>query len=455
MNPFITNDSIMDRHIVKLFIMALLFIPISQAKNFQHSAEIFADNLSQNITNLLHVAGAIDPITKLELRQKRRVILDQQEKLQQWLRRKGGEIDISNCHSKIDKKNYLDFHNTMANRQFIRLPYFDRIQFIQSIEDYFIDLKAQIYDSLTLTLVEKEKFHTRLASQILDRIQLRLNHDIEFKIRYYNRDPDFEPGALYYPDHSRIDLNLNVLIESKGEFINSFEHELWHHLISPQFQGLESGNFWIEGFTECVSEIWGGFLRDKTSRRFHSSGTIYYPVQTAFASLFLGISRSLTISYLLAIIDQDEFLNRLVTSDFTKQVNENFPPKKSMEESLNENKKFIEILISILQNSKKMTENKQAKIERLLNDWGWREDDGSNLRINRFIKDGRFDNQLVTRSFFLEKQFITDIIRALTIVNLSNLFHKFPDQSIYKNLQLPTHLIEHIHKISRYVKEFN
>ena len=444
----------MGSSIQRTIILIVLLINVSHAKNFELAAEAFAEKISQNISNLLYVAGAIEPCTKLELSHERKIIIDKQKKLRQWLREKGGEIDISRCRSEIDKKNYLDFQSIMANRQFIELPYFSRIQFIQSIENYFANLKYKIADSLTLTLVETKNLQTPLATKVLDRIQLRLDHDIDFRIRYYNKDPDFETGALYYPDQNRIDLNLNLMIDSPTEFANSFEHEFWHHLVSPQLQGLESGNFWIEGFTECISEIWSGHLNYKKTKSSPSHGTIYYPVQTAFASLYLGVSRNLTISYLLAIIDQDEFLNRFVTSKVPNHENENLTLKNA-EASNHSDPSFRKILASLFRNSTNITASRQAKIEKILDSWGWREDDGSDVKINRFVRDGKLDGQSLSRSFFSEKQFATDVIRALTIANLYILFDKFPDRSIYQNLPLPDHLIKNIYRISKYVNEFN
>ena len=233
---------------------------------------------------------------------------------------------------------------------------------------------------------------------------------------------------------STIYLNLNKLIDSESEFIDSFEHELWHHLLSFQEIDKLHKNLWLEGFIEGWAELWSTqFCQVAKNFKNRKLQTIQYPTQTAFASLFIGVYREEILLFLAGIVNETYFAEQL-TNDFNQQ------------EDIDSFKKLI---WKTFQDSQVTAKAKKSQIENILTNWSWKEDDYSNVKIERFLKGTKLFPEALTSTFMHEKPFFFDFVKALTLVNLNILTDAIPEHKLPGFLDLPERLRDNLSQALR------
>ncbi len=195
----------------------------------------------------------------------------------------------------------------MANRDFLLLGLNQRLKFIHLVNQYFANFSSNF--SLSLNhMFRSEIGNNKVYKRVLmERISDQLDAPVEIQIRYFNRNKFTMTGAVYLPKGSAIYLNLNEMVRSAPDFIDSFEHELWHHLLPLRDKSGKFVTLWFEGFTETVSEIWSeSFNKSElaVNPSLRPAKTIQYPVQTAFVSLYFGVDKLAALSYFSGILSE-------------------------------------------------------------------------------------------------------------------------------------------------------
>ncbi len=93
----------------------------------------------------------------------------------------------------------------------------------------------------------------------------------------------------------------------------------------------------------------------------------------------------------------------------------------------------------------------QHKIEKILSDWGWREDDGNVISISRYLEGELVSDESINTAYRREKQLFIDFVQALTVVRLQKIQEDVSIHKMIGDLQLPHHLIKNIKRVVNYV----
>jgi hypothetical protein len=156
------------------------------------------------------------------------------------------------------------------------------------------------------------------------------------------------------------------------------------------------------------------------------SDSIEYPVQTAFASLFLDVDRRLTLEFLAAVIDAGQFRDALADSELGTA------------------------LVELMQEPH-FARDGQKRVTDMLSDWGWKEDDGSLIDISRFVDGERLERRAMSGAFLYDKEMFVDLVQAITVCKLQDLRERLPPSRILHGLSLPDHLRKNVADILDYV----
>jgi hypothetical protein len=222
-------------------------------------------------------------------------------------------------------------------------------------------------------------------------------------------------------------MNLNYMVSYPAQFVDSLEHELWHHLLPIVARENVVDNIWWEGFNEAACELWSEALYDRIERpAVGPSDSIEYPVQTAFASLFLDVDRRLTLEFLAAVIDAGQFRDALADSELGTA------------------------LVELMQEPH-FARDGQKRVTDMLSDWGWKEDDGSLIDISRFVDGERLERRAMSGAFLYDKEMFVDLVQAITVCKLQDLRERLPPSRILHGLSLPDHLRKNVADILDYV----
>ena len=430
----------------------------------------FAHNLTLRIRTLLYDASAIDHETFIEDNAAKKRMVARQKEIRSWFRRKGGNVRFDDCKTKIDRQNYLAFRRIMANREFLRLPYKKRLQFIATINGYLRAFSNNFATSLKTMLFANETQNNGSPRDLTGYFIVRLQHDVELRTWHFNKDQRTTMGAMYVPDTHTIYLNLNSMIQSPAEFIDAFEHELWHHLLPPSNSNRIQDNLWWEGFTEAVSEAWSNYFHDSISQDFplKPSNTIQYPIQTAFASLYLGLDGGVTMAYLIGEVTPRDFVRHFSRRPADRQA-QNFTalenlevfscvdpgfesPGDDMKATVNTTSDILQLKSIMAQAficSNVVDKRRKKRIETLLGSWGWREDDHRPVSISRYLDNGQLSETELATGFIVEKQFVLDLVKAITMLNMQNIGKRGLGQTVFQELRIPNPLKDNIVKVIR------
>ncbi len=432
---------------------------VSVQDSFDRAGTEFARNLANDVTTLLFDSGCIDRTDLTEDKAARKRIQKRQREVYGWFVSKGKSIQLSDCRTETDKSNYLEFRDLMASREFLSIPYKKRLKFIQSVQSYFDRFEANFSSSMTAVLSHDGKTTSGRHTRFLNTITAQLQQRIAFEFKYFNSARHTSIGALYIPAELRVFLNLNAMMDSPADFIDALEHELWHHLLPPSKIGDSSRNLWWEGFTEAISEIWSHNLNrnSRGSRATRPSDTIQYPVQTAFASLFLGTAMEPALYYLTGITSADEFLEDYIHGKSLEDKDNAGHPKNGAEvgstlaaRNRSEDQVFRAILAGIFLNTPKFDKAKEEKVEKLLRDWGWKEDNRTPLKVSQFLDAGKLSEESLTRTYQSSERLLTDLIEAVTVINMQNLGEALALERIRKGVDLPPYLRANLVRVLKY-----
>ena len=384
-------------------------------------AERFASTFYQNLAELLYTAAAIDPESLQEDHKKRTRLLHEQDELQLWLTR------LISSKETLSPTQYWYFRQIMANREFLNLPLRKRQRYIQTIQAYFADFPKHFSTSLD-KLIGAEPRKTDLSLHFLK----RLKGSLRIQIIYFKPSYHHSIAAIYSPAQAQIYLNLNKLALQPYELVDTIEHELWHHLLPVDLENI-GDNLWWEGFTEAIAETWSFYYRQQCERRRHRPmGAIEYPIQTAFCSLFIALDSPGTLSYLSQTRNAKQFAQRLRNGS--------------------DHIRLRRYLAMHLLSPNTISKTHKKRIETLLKNWGWKEDDGTALMIDRFIFQDKLDAKKVTAAFRQEKQLLMDLIEALTVLILQDIVNNISQTKLRGRFTLPSQLETNLNTVLDYIR---
>lgn len=416
------------------------------------TATAFAGDLAARISAVLCDAGAIDPASREEKKAHRRQLRRRQDELYRWYESKGRNVSLRDCKTETDRANYREFRKIMANADFLELSYRRRLHFVSRIERHFMEMRPQFSPALEAVVGavsepdrggERRSSQGRLHAFFLGRLQQPLT----IGLSYFGRGLRTGYAAVYTPKTQTMLLNLNLAQSRPAEFIDAFEHELWHHLIPVRIPDDMTNNLWWEGFAETVAELWSEEVHERMPRaRIARSSSIEYPVQVAFCALYLGMERQLTFEYLCGLRDAADFSRAFAAGTY--------PPAAGGCRAMPDSQvpPVRRILGDIISKPAAIDSEKRHRIEKLLSDWGWKEDDGSRISIGKYIANGDFEATELGFAFRLKKQLLFDLIQAVTVVNLQDLTAAVPTRCIVGMLVLPQHLTANVRDVCHYVR---
>ena len=383
----------------------------------------FASNVRTQMAAILYLAGAIEPATEKEDRESRREQRQRHKELAAWFDSKNRDISLRNCTSEQDKANYGIFRTAMANKEFLALKFKRRRRFIGKINDHFAAFETHFDDALSALVTPPAAGSAALEAHFAERLQI----PVQLSLRYFGRTNSTTLAAMYHPRSHNIYLNLNYMISYPAQFIDSLEHELWHHLLPIVDRENVVDNIWWEGFNEATCELWTAALYDRIERpAVGPSDSIEYPVQTAFASLFLDVDRRRTLEFLAAAIDAGQFRDALADNELGTA------------------------LVELMQEPH-FARDGQKRVTDMLSDWGWKEDDGSLIDISKYVDGDHLERRAMSGAFLYDKEMFVDLIQAITVCKLQDLRKRVPPSRILHGLSLPDHLRKNVADILEYV----
>ncbi len=380
-------------------------------------------DLGNDMRRLLCEAGAIDAVTQRENRPARLAQQRRQRELDLWFDRHNRNVSLEDCRTPEDRANYRDFPWVMANVDFLKLPYRQRLRYLERIATWFAHAQDRFGISLDRLTGDDPWLRQALAA--------RAQQVPVFRARYFGRQALTAHGAVYLPEQQVILVNLNLLAQWPEEFIDSFEHELWHHLLPITDTAHISRQPWTEGFVEAVSELWSEELRAAEVLLHPRELTVEYPLQSAWASLCLGMDAQATLRHLAGLDDRAAFASRLAASPTP------LGPSLALQ----------------VEQSDAIPPSRLARLNRLLNQWGWKEDDGSPMDITRYVARDRLDAAAIDREFLEDKPFVLDLVRAMTVTSLQDLQQQVPADRIQQSVHLPTHLADNLARVLAYARD--
>ena len=384
----------------------------------------FTSNVRTQMAAILYHAGAIEPATQKEDRESRREQRQRHKELTAWFDSKNRDVSLRNCTSDQDKANYRIFRTAMANKEFLALKFSRRRRFAGKINDHFAAFETHFDDALSALVKPSAAGSAALEAHFSERLQI----PVQLSLRYFGRTNSTTFAATYHPRSHNIYMNLNYMISYPAQFVDSLEHELWHHLLPIVDRENVVDNIWWEGFNESTCELWSTALYDRIERpAVRPSDSIEYPVQTAFASLFFDVDQRRTLEFLAATIDIGQFREALADSELGTA------------------------LVELMQEPH-FARDGQKRVTDMLSNWGWKEDDGSLIDISKYVDGDRLKRRTMAAAFLYDKEMFVDLIQAITVCKLQDLRKRVPPSQILHGLSLPDHLRKNVADILEYVE---
>ncbi|MCJ8328630.1 MAG: hypothetical protein HRT89_10870 [Lentisphaeria bacterium] len=389
----------------KLTILFLLYFTSASAADF-------SDSIYAALLNELYRQAAIDPVTGLELKDERRRMQRQHEKLALWYKKKNDFISSKNCRSPECKKIWTSYKKEMANEKLLYVSAKKRLKFCKEIAAHY-KLVNKTFDASIKNLTND--------AEVRKLFKKRLKQTLHFRFRYFQRSQTSQTAAVYFPALQVIAINLDIAYKNTGNFIDSFAHEFWHHLL-PVSESRLAESFFIEGQTELLADEWNNSFKGV------KPGTIEYPLQTAWVSLLYSIEKEKYLRYLCSIIPKKTLANIEYKDGFSNHV------------------------ISVFKNSQLCPPKKKQRLEELLANWGWKEDDKSPLKLDVHLEKGLFSKEKMLRLFKRKRQLYMDLANAIAVINLQDLHAKFTKDEILERLKVNNGLKANMSKLLDYCK---
>jgi len=315
----------------------------------------------------------------------------------------------------------------MATHGFLELPLRRRRRIVGEIDGYVTALRSDSGAAMATVLgAESDPVSVAVRAHLVRRMGVPVN----LEPRFFGRRGTTAIVSLYFPPTGTIYLDFNRLAAGPRKLIDGLEHEVWHHLLPLADEAPASVNLWWEGFTEALSEIWGGILTESLPRAYQGHRCVAYPVQTAYVTLFLSCDRSASVAFAGGVLPASELAGRLRACN---------GPKTVLGSTLG--RQIGEMLT--------MPPARQARVEKLLHDWRWREDDGGRISVGCMISEGAFEAGVIDREFRRNRRFLMDVIQALTVVNLQDVAARC--RPLPRMPDMPRHLRENVLTVLDYV----
>jgi hypothetical protein len=391
--------------------------------NFANEPDDFGQRLLQDMRLMLSEAAQIDPESGGERKDARKALMARQRELQEWFSGMGQAVSLADCKTEKDRANYREFRDTMATYEFVRLKLRERQRFIRHVDGYLAALANEFESSLKRFLAVES-----VADPLWTAVGVDLQ-PVKLKPRFFGHGRYTGTAAVYFPPERCIYLNLNMAVESPDDFIDSLEHELWHHLMPLVTATTLHENLWWEGFTEAAAEQWAASRPGQGRGR---GASVEYPVQVAFVSLFLGLDRRLTLEHAYGLKTREEFLVA-------------FAAKPDQAE-------LRQVLAAALRDSMRVDAARKAALERMLGHWGWKEDDKSAFKLDVWLEGEFLSEAKIRRSFRWDKQLLMDIIQAQTVANLQAI-KAVGGARVGLSLPLSKSLLDNLRKVLAYVDD--
>lgn len=429
--------------LVLLFFLCPGFSVLMRAEPAQLApkATTFATRLTAEMRTLIYQAAALDPTTGEERKTYRKQRLRRQRQLEKWFIAHHRSISLADCQNETDKQNYREFRATMADYDFLRLSLTRRRRFIARIDRY-LQAFREYFSPALLALLHGNAPQTPLASipSPLEKMLIaRCSTPPQLRCYYFGHGRYTVAAAVYLPSTACIYLNLNRAILEPAEFIDSFEHELWHHLlVRPQPEKL-TANIWWEGFDETIAESWRAAFDAATPEKLRAqSRKVAYPIQSAFATLCIGIAPQETLA---AMADDSPSL-ALATR---------LRRKADLLSAHGEKGKLCRLLAKALEQNTVLSAERQVRVEKIMQKWGWKENDGAPFSMNSYLKGGQLSPKQLHRAFICNKQGINDLIQALAVVSLQDIITVVPGKKLPLFIQVAPALQKNLRRVLHYV----
>ena len=405
---------------------ALLLCLASPGRAGDDEAHQFCQVTHARVMALLYDAACIDPATRGEDRPRRQALVARQKELNAWFSARGRRVSQADCATPEDQANFQDLRHVLANAGLLQLPLRERLEALDRMDAYLLALDRGFAGSLAALGIDLADPGDPLTAHLLGRLRIPLS----FEARFFGRDESSRIGSMYFPPSNLVLLNLDILCEAPEELTDSLEHELWHHLLPiPPGKGF-ADNLWWEGFNEAISETWAAALRQGEGAGREWSRTVEYPVDTALACLFLGTDRAGALRYVAGVDSAETLAAGLAIRG-----------------------PLGERLAGIIRDPAALDDARRERIEQLLHDWRWKEDDGSRIRIARLMANGRLDRSAVETAFVQRRKFLMDTIQALAVVSLQDIAADRAAHEAAGSLPLPPHLRRNVKAVFDYCRE--
>jgi hypothetical protein len=261
----------------------------------------------------------------------------------------------------------------------------------------------------------------------------RLATPVHVRARYFGHGKHTGTGAIYFPPTATIHINLNMAADDPAMFVDSFEHELWHHLLPLVTSKSMLNNIWWEGFTELMAERWSS-VQPPRHHALRAARAIEYPVQVAFATMLMTAAPEATLTYLYDGRHDHARLAAAVRASATVPA----PVAAALAE-------VIAAPVAI-------SPERLQQLRGMLKNWGWKEDDGGLIDITGYVVDGQLDATKCGTAFRYRKQLLIDLIQAITVHNLQAV-RAAGGTGWTRQLDLPRHLRRNLERVLSYVDD--
>lgn len=377
------------------------------------AAARFAEAFAANAAAMLREAALLDPATGREDAARARELRRRQEVLWDWAaaRRPGQPAGPA------DRERELAWPQVMANRQFLALEPWERQRFLVRADAWLGEFRGHFAAALRAVVPPDPELEALLTARLAAVPRLQALAFPESQGR--------RTAAFYVPARQLVYINLEAFTASPEGFQDALEHELWHHLLPGAGPGRVSANLWWEALTEASSELWAAAFATACGKRDAGPREIAYPVPTALASLCLATDRRACLRHLGGLDSAAVCAERLAAQG---------PLGIRLGEALRQPLPAA------------------APLARLLGDWGWHEDDGSPLGLDRFYVAGQAAAPALDRAFAAEKPLFMAMLEGAATLHLQALAPALGPRE-RAVLGLPPALAENLGRVLSYVPE--
>jgi hypothetical protein len=159
-----------------------------------------------------------------------------------------------------------------------------------------------------------------------------------------------------------------------------------------------------------------------------ADGTVRYPVQTAISSLCFAADRKATLGWLLGKQSREEFVQSLAPQ--------------------------VPGLAALFTASAAMPPRRKTRIEAVLADWNWHEDDGSPPRIDTFLDGNVIAAMRIRTAFRLNRRYLDAFIDAQAVVRLQDIVKGAGKDRLLKlaRERLPDTLVANLQRTLNYIR---